>query len=489
MNAGLIKRLGAGLVVLLAIVVGVTWWFRTSRRAELVDVVTGDDRMWLIYSDNDAEGWRGGRTTIESIDLATGDLVWTNSMSAVPSGPTSLGGRGSLATEGALIFRGRPSERTTEVVAMDSDTGSLRWRMKIDGSPWTFGSLLSVSDVVLAFTSTNGMHVTITAIDVERGEKLWTADVSEDVLGPRPASEGLALSSKDAVLWFDAHTGNRTKIELPESESRTHFVPLLDLGDGRLATFDRGRRLETSLDAPEWVTVREYTPPPASTWTSLDIPECGVGFRQDDPVLLLRDSMLRYGPQGKHLWSVSFPEGFTALSMCRRYVDPSSDTTLEYPARYAPVVLARHRNGPPAQMLAVVDLDRGTLAWQSQILEQARLGAWTQAMAFRSESFYGIPVVLGTGETDRRYFFGFDGDSGRFTLALDLTETDRGARMELSPPHAPWLVRPAKVFGASSPGAVWAFDRRTRRTDHLRHTDGAPSHDDELVSAVFGSAP
>lgn len=449
-------------LVSLIVCIGFVWHRRASRRAQLVDVVLGPSRLWTIYSDEDDHGSRGGEVTLECIDRATGERLWSTSMDAAPTGPSMFGGRGSQQVGERLLFATSPSASETGLVALKAATGEELWRSRAVGAPWTFGTLHTIADVAVLMTVRSDLASgVLTAVNLDDGTERWVATLPPDgAVAPCTVLNSLVFASERGAHRVDAGSGRRLDIHLDRVSPGQKILPVFHVGKGRLGTFEGGRWLEAAPGDTTWTTMEDFATPEGSAWSSFELPECAVGRRADTVVLLLRDGMHRYDTTGDLMWSLPFAEGFEAHPGCRRY-DPSSDVTARYPTRYAPLVLSRRiEPGRVEQQLVVIDLDEGSLSWHSAPLAREG-GAWTNAMLFRSDDFYGIPLVGTSGERERWFFFGLDGRTGTFTLAIDLEGRGSPAQLSLDPPHHPWLVDRDVVMGYGREVAqLWGFERR-----------------------------
>lgn len=465
-----------------------------SRHAQLVDVVLdpSHQRLWTVHSNEDDHGFRGGQATVECIDRGTGDRLWSTSMQAHSAGPSMFGARGSLLTDNRLLFATSPSASTTGLVALDADTGGQLWSARADGTPWAFGTLHVVADVAVLMTAGPQLSdPVLTAVSLDDGTLRWVADSLPRVVAPRRVSDSLVFASERGVHRVHARSGDQLDLLLERVGPGHTILPVFDVGEDRVATFEGGRWLEAGLDDTTWTVTNKVPTPDGSSWSTFELPECAVGLREGTLVLLLEDGMHRYGADGALSWSLPFPDGFGAHPFCRRYTDPSSDVTAQYPTRYTPLVLTRRiAPGRVEQQLVIVDLEQGSLAWRATKIEQEG-GTWTNSMLFRRGDFYGIPLVRPFREGERWFFFGLDGQTGKFTIAVDLQGRGSSAQLSLDPPHRPWLVDRDSILGYGQDVAeLWGLDRSSGAVlSGISTSSQPPTNDLTLVEEQLGSPP
>jgi len=485
------RALGAFIVLAGIVSVGGFFWHRhASRHAQLVDVVLSPSRVCTVHSDEDNQGFRGGQATVECIDRATGDQLWSTSMPAYPMGPSMFGARGSLLMDDRLLLA-RSTPDWTGLVALDAHTGGQLWSAQADGNPWAFGTVHVVADVAVLMTA--GPLVSdpvLTAVSLKDGTQRWVANLP-GVVAPRRVSDSLVFASDRGAHRFDGRSGDQLDLPLERIGPGHRILPVFDVGEGRVATFEGGRWLEAGAEDTTWTVANNIPTPDGSSWTTFELPECAVGLRDSTLMLLLKDGMHRYNADGALTWSLAFPEGFEAHPFCRRYTDPSSDVTAQYPTRYTPLLLTRRRTpSEVVQQLVIVDLEQGTVTWRSEQIEEDG-GTWTNAMLFRRGNFYGIPLVRGSEEGERWFFFGFDGQTGTFSLAVDLEGRGSSAQISLKPPYRPWLVDSNAILGYRQDVAeLWGVDRSTGTTlSGITTSSKPPKNDLALVEKQLGSPP
>lgn len=142
------------------------------------DVGAGPN-LWTTTDGRDLVGAGDKQGTFHAVDRATGEVVWEADM----TGGSVLGGviGTSAYAEGTLYVgsnaggEGNMPTGETEVLALDADTGEIRWSTTLPGA--IYAPITVVPDLVLAAT-TEGQMV---ALDAGSGEQRWSFTAPDQV--------------------------------------------------------------------------------------------------------------------------------------------------------------------------------------------------------------------------------------------------------------------------------------------------------------------
>src|SRR5262245_62501588 len=135
---------------------------------------------------------------VQALDATTGDLIWEYQRPAPPpapgagrgqgaaAGPPAQGGRGGGQPAGAVFSQARSKTLAiyddmiyytapdSFVVAIDAQTGKLRWEAKVDTRGHTSGPIVVEGKVVSGGTCNGGrINCYISAHDAKTGKELW----------------------------------------------------------------------------------------------------------------------------------------------------------------------------------------------------------------------------------------------------------------------------------------------------------------------------
>ncbi len=166
------------------------WDFQTGHSLWSTPVVDGE-RLYLTSMDHH----------IYALDVQSGREIWrTEDLGGQIVAAPTLGSNGTLYS---AIFGSKTDDpaRSSQLIAVDAATGSVRWKLPIVG--WVWSSPL-LQEGVLYFGDTAGVFY---AVDAEKGELLWKYQPTDppanhSIIGaPSLVGDAVLFGSKSGVLY------------------------------------------------------------------------------------------------------------------------------------------------------------------------------------------------------------------------------------------------------------------------------------------------